>query len=283
MTAKTNWKRFERRGWTVDPVTDCWATSYCLGYGGHALFSQVDETGRRSNIYAHEFVWRHFFGDVPDGQKVAQLCGTKVCVNPQHLELRTTLKICTAAGCDLRAIARGLCSKHYVRWKKYGTTTAPNTRFHKDMTDEDRLRHRGWVVTDRGCWEWSGGRYPDHYGFLTDQEGRTAYAHRLAYRTWVGPIPEGKIIRHRCDNPPCINPEHLLVGTAKDNARDRLEHGQAMRGHSNPASRLTEENVREILSSSETTRGLARKFGVYASTVRDVRKGRSWTHLQIDS
>jgi hypothetical protein len=75
------------------------------------------------------------------------------------------------------------------------------------------------------CWEWQGTRNKYGYGTLT-YDHRTAKAHRIAYTICVGPIPEGMQVLHYCDNPPCINPKHLFLGTVKDNVHDALRKGR---------------------------------------------------------
>lgn len=129
--------------------------------------------------------------------------------------------------------ARGYCPKHYKRFVKHGDPTrlvfAP-----PNLGAEESLAFKGWTVTPNGCWEWNGLRDKDGYGRLIHL-GKRALAHRLAYETWNGLIEQGLLVRHRCDNPPCINPAHLITGTPKQNtddatARDRMArdewHGQ---------------------------------------------------------
>jgi hypothetical protein len=76
------------------------------------------------------------------------------------------------------------------------------------------------------CWEWQGSRYPTGYGKFRPSGPKQGYAHRFAYEFWHGPIPEGMLVMHSCDNPPCVNPQHLSVGTYSDNAQDRENKGR---------------------------------------------------------
>lgn len=89
----------------------------------------------------------------------------------------------------------------------------------------DRLKAHGYVVNERGCWIWQGDKTYRGYGRMS-VKNRSRSVHRLAYEAWVAPIPEGMLIRHKCDTPLCINPEHLTPGTHKDNMRDKYERGR---------------------------------------------------------
>lgn len=123
-------------------------------------------------------------------------------------------------------ITRGMCRKHYARTLKWGDAYANKLpQRNASLSVEDKLRLVGWSVTDSGCWEWRGSRLASGYGRLGGVK-----THRLSYETWVGPIPEGLVIRHKCDNPPCINPSHLEPGTPYDNTRDMMERGRFRSG-----------------------------------------------------
>ena len=94
-----------------------------------------------------------------------------------------------------------------------------------------RLRH--YVVTTSGCWEWSRSRTAAGYGKMTrDGRGGWMLAHRASYEHFVGPIPQGLVVMHMCDNPPCINPEHLRVGTTAENLADMRAKGRWRNGSS---------------------------------------------------
>ena len=87
------------------------------------------------------------------------------------------------------------------------------------------------------CIEWQGPRYPNGYGQVRLPKQRSRGAHRVAYEQAFGPIPEGMVVCHRCDNPPCVNPEHLFVGTQLDNQRDMRAKGRGKRDNAFQASK----------------------------------------------
>jgi hypothetical protein len=81
------------------------------------------------------------------------------------------------------------------------------------------------IDKDDKCWEWKRGRRKSGYGKLW-YNGKTTLAHRVAWLKTYGPIPEGLCVLHKCDNPPCVNPSHLFLGTNKDNSRDKENKGR---------------------------------------------------------
>lgn len=179
----------------------------------------------------------------------------------------TKQKTCAVEDCMTVYVnggGKGYCPKHYSRWYKHGD---PNMRFRgRDDTLEDRLRLRGWDETAGGCWEFRGAKNPSGYGTMHFQN-RTQGAHRWAYMAWVGPIPEGRVVRHKCDNRPCINPDHLETGTYADNNRDTSERGRGNNQKLTPshrasiASRYKEGGVTQIQ--------LAEEYCVSLTTIND--------------
>lgn len=132
-----------------------------------------------------------------------------------------------------------------------------------------------------GCIEWTGASLPNGYGVLC-LSGGTAYAHRVAWEIAYGPIPEGKLVCHTCDNRKCVNPEHLFLGTSADNSRDMIKKNRSMKGEVNPKSRLSEDDVREIRrmrSLGMTWEPIAERFNVSSATARFAGTGRTWAHV----
>ena len=132
------------------------------------------------------------------------------------------------------------------------------------------------------CWPWLGTKDRNGYGVIGDEHRRQIRAHRIAYERQNGQIPEGKLVLHACDNPPCCNPAHLRVGSEADNSADRVTRNRVPIGATHGMSKLTETDVREIrrlLAVGRSQESIGRQFGVSQSVVSDVNVGRTWSHV----
>jgi hypothetical protein len=147
----------------------------------------------------------------------------------------------------------------------------------------DRLYSKFIVRPKTRCWVWISTRNPQGYGLF--QVGKSArLAHRISWAYHNGD-PGDLCVLHRCDNPPCVNPEHLFLGTRTDNLKDMREKGRwkclnPQKGSKNPFSVLTESQVKEIKRSTGSSREVAQRYGVNSSCVRKIRSGKSWTHVE---
>jgi hypothetical protein len=93
-----------------------------------------------------------------------------------------------------------------------------------------------------------------------------------------GRVPDGMVVRHKCDNPACVNPDHLELGTHADNVADRDARGRTARGERLHA-KLTEDDVLRIRADSRSHRAIGADYGVAHSTVGNIKRGRKWSHL----
>ena len=131
----------------------------------------------------------------------------------------------------------------------------------------------------RGCIEWQKSRRRFGYGQQWDSEARkVVLAHRKAWRDVHGPIPDGLCVLHKCDNPPCVNVDHLYLGTYKDNSRDKKERGREpdVVGEKNPNCKLTDKQVgmmKRLRSRGWIQVRLARRFGVTQAHVSKILRG----------
>ncbi len=137
-----------------------------------------------------------------------------------------------------------------------------------------------------GCWLWVGCGSTESYGTIR-RNGRTKYAHRVSYESVNGAGSlDGKVARHKCDTPACVNPEHIIPGTNADNMRDAVLRGRfrPKRGEASPNAKLTEQQVLEIrrlVSEGKPTTRVAHLFNVSSQNVHDICTGATWAHLPL--
>ena len=145
-----------------------------------------------------------------------------------------------------------------------------------------KVRPIEYSVTDSGCWECiSHARDSDGY-VSVHRNNQKIGLHRYAYSREYGPIPEGLVVMHKCDNPPCFNPSHLFVGSNADNMADKVAKGRQARGSTNGRAKLTERDVLDIRASIDTKKSLARKYQVDRFTIVQIKNKELWGHIPDD-
>src|SRR5215468_1835358 len=174
----------------------------------------------------------------------------------------------TCKSCESIAIGRGLCRRHYLQ--EWSAGLLDNHQRKCDVvTVKDRLLSK-IRITESGCWEWIGFRKPDKfdYGYIWIN-GRNVKAHRVSYEQHKGPIPKGIDVLHKCDNPPCINPDHLFLGTRGENCKDCASKNRFPLNESHHNAKLSKEDIRTIFSLRESMSQteIARQFGVNQSHI----------------
>ena len=180
------------------------------------------------------------------------------------------MRICEVDGCGEKHRASGFCDTHYRRFKRNGTPHLTT------------IKERFWskVKKNSGCWEWRGGRLRGYGSFTVKR--KPVRAHRFSYELHIGPIPEGMCVLHHCDNPPCVNPAHLFVGTNADNVADMVAKGRQAgpKGERNPNSKLNANDVLAIRSAAGFyQRELAKKYGVSRSLINMILHRKRWAHI----
>jgi hypothetical protein len=175
---------------------------------------------------------------------------------------------CSVDGCEKPVDQSGLCAAHRTRRQRYG-----------DPLGGGKPRPRlgdYWDYVDKSgeCWIWTGPLA--HFGYGVYKKKR---AHRIAFEMVHGPIPPGVFILHSCDNPPCVNPAHLRMGTQRENMEDRADRGRKPTGEASRAwarSSLTPDDIRAIRADPRSGGALAPTYGVSRATIGDIRRRRSW-------
>jgi len=152
---------------------------------------------------------------------------------------------------------------------------------------KDRLDGKYTINPKTGCWEWNG--VLDSHGYGTIYAGigiypRTWKAHRYAWRVYNGEIPDGIFVCHKCDNPKCINPEHLFLGTALDNTTDMDKKGRCTRASGNDHYKATlnintVSEIKKDIINGFTKAEIMAKYHIGDSKYSEIRKGRSWKNV----
>jgi hypothetical protein len=146
----------------------------------------------------------------------------------------------------------------------------------------DRFYDKVMPEPNTGCWFWTGATKEFGYGVigLGRRKDGTAKAHRVSWELHRGPLNAGDCVLHRCDQPLCVNPNHLYCGTLSDNMKDCVRKGRNFlpnnRGTNAKWAKLDEQKVSEIRSRKETGAEYARRFGVSKSAVYEIWRGKNW-------
>ena len=201
---------------------------------------------------AHRLAWGLAHGPIPDGLPVLHKCDNPACVNPDHLLLG-------------------------ARFERRSPRLSLEARFWSNVEKTD------------GCWGWTAATSKG-YGVIS-YKNRQKRAHRFAWELANGSIPGGLSVCHHCDNPVCVRPDHLFLGTTGDNIRDAASKGRLVsqtnpekvrRGEQHPKARMDFIKVREARSLHGTGMGyirISRRFGVCASTIQKIIEGRTWREV----
>lgn len=194
---------------------------------------------------------------------------------------------CSVTGCENKYRAIGYCGTHWKIFKKYGTATPTcwcgelsqtfAGSYGGDVLCETHLfLKRFWenvdVKSEDECWEWLGSRTTAGYGVVYT-EGKLHYTHRVSLQLDDREVPARHHACHTCDNPPCVNPAHLFVGTPMDNAQDKVSKDRHLYGEKHPHAKLSNEDVakmRQLAKDGVWQSDLARQFNVDDSHVSNI-------------
>lgn len=182
-------------------------------------------------------------------------------------------KFCSVKGCFNKYYAKGYCEKHYANNRRHGY---PIKQFYTRPID--------FEVNDNGCFNCtSHNKNEDGYPIVGFRK-KQWLMNRFVYTEMFGEIPENMVIRHTCDNPACINPEHLIIGTVQDNNQDMIERDRHVKGSRCWSAKLDENEVVKIkmmIRDGHRNKNIASKFGVDHRIISNIRHGRRWKHVKI--
>lgn len=146
------------------------------------------------------------------------------------------------------------------------------------------LQERFWAKVEKGdtneCWLWVGATLKSGYGYIDARRtiGRLLYAHRLSWEFAFGEPADNHVL-HKCDNPPCVNPSHLFLGTQAANTADMVTKGRHAMGMKNGRRKLSADDVRAIRALAAPNVEIAERFGLHANQVYRIKHRISWRAL----
>lgn len=157
----------------------------------------------------------------------------------------------------------------------------PNWRLWKMKPIRQRILESSTLNLVSGCWEWD--KFKDAAGYGKIQINKTQVtASRASYKEFIGPIPKGLCVCHKCDNPSCCNPDHLFLGTHQDNADDKVAKRRSMHGSIHYKATIDESQamaVFEMIQSGATNSEIQAKLGVGKNIIQSIKAGFSWNHV----
>lgn len=190
-------------------------------------------------------------------------CGTERVVYGNHIAA-SYKKASKSCGCYKKEVLSILMSK--MRLKESGTT-------------DYRFLNSFKIDSVTGCWNWLKTKDKDGYGIVY-RRTRGIRAHRFSFEKYNHKIPKNSVVCHKCDNPSCVNPEHLFVGKPIDNVRDMMKKGRDMSvGSRNTNSKLTESDIPVIRNDIRSYIEISKEYGVCELTIRNVKKRKFWKHV----
>lgn len=224
--------------------------------------------------------------------RLCQQCGKEFSVPPYLLKKGYGKFCCRTCFLDFRALPSRpceQCGKPFISnssnikkgYGKYCSRICHN--LHRKSSPEERFWPK--VKKTEGCWIWEGGKNKRGYGVFKFAE-KQGSAHRFSWELHNGTIPEGLQVLHNCpdgDNPSCVNPDHLWLGTNLQNRIDSVEKNRHSRGERQGHSKLTEAQVREIRRQSSVegidVKELAQRYGIGVRAVYQVLSRKNWKHV----
>jgi len=201
--------------------------------------------------------------------------------------LKQRNRLCAIVSCEKKHEGHGLCNTHNSRNKIHGDALK---KFARSMTAKERLLSSVNTIDPNSCWEWLKRINLGGYGSI-GINGKTCLAHRISYEIFKDKIPDNMLVCHSCDNRKCINPDHLFLGTYKDNCQDMIKKGRNRlpigkdHWHFNNGIKLCKNNVikiKEKLKNGTSALKIALEFNVTSHTIYGIKNGKTWRHVMLE-
>lgn len=208
---------------------------------------------------------------------------TKVCLHCKNVVTPPRTKLCGSVECDTKALqikqqkyrSSGKAAEKLRKWR------AKNPSPRKGLRGP-QARPISYDVDENGCWNCTSHctdrGYPVKSVYRNGKQVRTRIC-RLVCLEKYGTIPQGYEVRHKCDNPLCINPSHLLLGTKQQNQQDKYERNRQAKGVQHGRAVLSEEQVTIIRNDTRVQQAIAKTHGISQSNVNSIKKRRIWRHI----
>ena len=190
-------------------------------------------------------------------------------------------RICSVHGCGKSRKTGNYCSMHAERLRIFGSLEPEHINLRIKLRNRpaiEKIMDRIEIVTESGCWIYTGPGVT-HGDINIRGLGRPSKVHRVVWEHYIGPIPKGYLVCHKCDVGFCCNPNHLFIGTQQDNMSDKVKKNRQAKGSKIGNSLLLEHQVVEILKSRETHATLADKYGVTKRAIKAIKTRQNWGHL----
>lgn len=141
---------------------------------------------------------------------------------------------------------------------------------------KDSFEDKYVPVPEAGCWLWIGNQRQNGYGVITNAY-QQLLAHRVAYELYKSPIPKGLVVCHKCDTPCCVNPDHLFLGTQKENIHDMMKKGR--KRVQDGYTQFKPEDIIAIRADNRRHKLIAKDYGCGRSTISTIKRNETWKHV----
>lgn len=267
---------------------DCWEWTGSPGRNGYGTF-RADGGATTPGRFAYETV----NGQISGNDRVDRTCSNRLCCNPKHLRLLPCQEYQPIAPIEDWPHGYGRCycgcggetPIANVTSARDGTVRGYHTRWIRGHSRSGDAEGRFWRYVDKSagadaCWEWTGTLSTSGYGRFSPGHSAATQAHRFSYCLANGTSLRdiaAYVICHRCDNPPCVNPAHLFIGTHADNVNDKVAKGRQPRGDGHSLTRVSDHDIaaiRQRRKAGERPVDLAKEYGITPHTISCIVAGR---------